>query len=265
MKMYFNLSGTFRKISLAMFLFAGTHIYCSGQGISVYQYRHVPAENVNEFINRETTYWSKVAEKAVEKGNLTFWAILQKMNGYDLPNSSNFLFVNTFNDIDAAGEVWDPASAFPGVSIDKMETYSLSTVTTNAFVRVQNWEAAADAQAEDFNYLVMIYHTASNPGQLVQLEKDHWAPFIKKAMDEKKTTQVGWGNAVILSPTGEDVKFNTISYDIYPSLKEALATTMADDIVFPEQGLEEITKLETAQRSSVIYRIVKVVQAPSGN
>jgi hypothetical protein len=137
MKMNVNPSGIFRKISFALVLFAGIHISCSGQGISVYQYRHVPAENVDEFINRETTYWSKVAEKAVEKGNLTFWAILQKMNGYDLPNSSNFLFVNTFNDIDAAGEVWDPSSAFPGVSMDKMETYSLSTVTTNAFVRVQ--------------------------------------------------------------------------------------------------------------------------------
>jgi hypothetical protein len=265
MKKNFNPSGIFRKTSLAMIMFAGIQIYCSGQGITVYQYRHVPADKVAEFVNRETTYWSKVAEKAIEKGNLTFWAILQKMSGYDLQNSSNFLFVNTYNDIDAAGEVWDPTSAFPGVSMDKMETGSLSTVTTMAFVMDQHWEQAADAQPEDFKYLTVIYHTASNPEQLIQLEKDHWAPFIKKAMDEKKTTQVGWGNAVILSPSGEDVKFNTVSYDIYPSLKEALATSLADDIVFPEQGLEEIMKIETAQRSSVIYRLVKMVQAPAGN
>jgi hypothetical protein len=82
-------------------------------------------------------------------------------------------------------------------------------------------------------------------------------------MDEKKTTQVGWGNAVILSPTGEDVKFNTVSYDIFPSLKEALVPTMAEDIVFPEQGLEEITSIETVQRSSVIYQVLKTVS--SGN
>jgi len=257
--------GTFRKIALVLILFAGIQIYCSGQGISVYQYRHVPADKVNEFINRETTYWSKVAEKAMEKGNLTFWALLQKVNGYDLPNSSNFLFVNTYNDIDAIGDVWDPSSAFPGVSVDKMETGSISTVTTTLFVRDRNWEQAADAQPEDFNYLIMIYHTASNPTQLIELEKNHWAPFIKKAMDEKKTTQVGWGNAVILSPSGEDIKFNTVSYDIYPSLKEALVTTTAPDIVFPEQGLEEIGNIETGQRSSVIYRLVKVVQPSPGN
>jgi hypothetical protein len=265
MKKHINLSGQIRKISLAMVLFTGIQVYAVGQGITVYQYRHVPADKVDEFINRETTYWSEVAEKAMAKGNITFWALLQKMNGYDLPNSSNFLLVNTYADIDAAAEVWNPADAFPGVSMDMMETNSLSTVTTMAFVLDQGWEQAADAQPEDFKYLNMIYHTASNPGQLIQLEKDHWGPFVKKAMDEKKTTQVGWGNAVIISPTGEDVKFNTVSYDVYPSLKEALTPTMADDIVFPEQGLEEIMNIESGPRSSVIYRLVKVVQAPSGN
>jgi hypothetical protein len=257
--------GTFRKIALLLILTAGIQFYCAGQGISVYQYRHVPADKVNEFIQRETTYWSKVAEKAMEKGNLTFWALLQKVNGFDLPNSSNFLFVNTFKDIDAAAEIWDPSSAFPDVSMDKMETGSLSTVTTTLFVMDQDWEQAADARPEDFNYLIMIYHTASDPAQFIELEKKHWAPFIKKTMDEKKTTQVGWGNAIILSPSGEDVKFNTVSYDIYPSLKETLVTTMDPDVVFPQQGLEEITNLETGQRSSVIYRLVKVVQPSSGN
>jgi hypothetical protein len=263
MKKNFDFSGKFRRISLAMVMVAGIQFTCSGQGITVYQYRHVPADKVAEFIDRETYYWSKVAEKAMEKGNLTFWALLQKMNGYDLPNSSNFLFVNTYNDIDAAAEVWDPTDAFPGVSMEEMETASLSTVTTTAFVLDQHWEQAADAQPEDFKYLIMIYHTTSNPGQLIQLEKDHWAPFIKKAMDEKKTMQVGWENAVILSPTGEDVKFNTVSYDIFPSLKEALVPTMAEDIVLPEQGLEEITSIETVQRSLVIYQVLKTVS--SGN
>jgi hypothetical protein len=252
-------SGVYRKITLSVLLFMVIHLSSYGQGITVYQYRHVPDDKISEFINRETTYWSVVAEKAMEKGNLTWWALLEKVGGYDLPNSSNFLFINTFNDIDKSGSAWDPSAAFPGVPVEKMETGSMSTVTSNFFLRTEHWEQAAEAQPDDFQYVVLVYHNASDPGQLIQLEKTHWAPFIKGAMDKKQTTMSGWGNASVLSPFGDDIKFNTVSYDVYPSLKEALSPTWQDGVVFPDAGLNEIAALELNRRGSVVYRIVKVV------
>ena len=66
------------------------------QSITVYQYRNVPDDKIDEFIKRETTYWSKLAEKAVKDKTMTFWAVLEKVGGYDMANSSNFLFINTF-------------------------------------------------------------------------------------------------------------------------------------------------------------------------
>ena len=108
----------------------------------------------------------------------------------------------------------------------------------------------------------MVYHNASDSGELIALEKEHWAPFIKAAMDNKQTTQVGWGNATMLSPLGEDIKANTISFDIYPSLKEALVPSWNADTVFPDDGLAKINELELNRRGTVIYRIVQVVQAP---
>jgi hypothetical protein len=112
------------------------HLHAMAQGeITIYQYRHVPNDKIDEFIKRETTYWSVVAEKAMAKGSLTFWALLEKQGGYDLENSSNFLFINTYKDIDKAGEVWNPATAFPNVTMDKMETNSLSTTTTAFFLK----------------------------------------------------------------------------------------------------------------------------------
>jgi hypothetical protein len=254
------LFGIFRKIALVFILFAGIQIYCSGQGITVYQYRHVPADKVDEFLNRETTYWSKVAEKALEKGNLTFWALLQKVSGYDLPNSSNFLFVNTYNDLDKVGEVWDPSTVFPNVPMDIIETGSMSTITSTLFLNDQNWEQAADAQPSDFKYLVLLYHNASDANQLIELENTHWAPFIKSAMDNHQISQVGWGNATVLSPLGEDIKFNTVSYDIFPSLNQALMPDWDENVTFPEEGLNQIGEIELNRRGSVVYRLVKVVQ-----
>ncbi len=42
------------------------------RSITCYQYRRVPDEKREEFIKRETMYWSKVAEKAVKEKTMTF-------------------------------------------------------------------------------------------------------------------------------------------------------------------------------------------------
>lgn len=230
-------------------------------GITLYMYRRVPADKRDEFIKRETTYWSEVARKALSKGNITFWALLEKVGGYDMENSSNFLFVNTYRNIDAIGEVWNSAAAaFPNVPMEKMETNSISTTTSMFFLRSEGWqEAAGVVPDKDFKYISMVYHNSSSPAALIELENKHWGPFIKSAMDKKQTTMRGWGNARVLSPSGENIRFNTVSYDLFPSLKEALMPTWDPKTVFPEAGLEEINKLEINRRGGVVYQIIKVV------
>ncbi len=235
----------------------------SASDITVYQYRHVPDDKIEEFLKRETTYWSKVAKKAVDSKKMSFWALLEKVGGYDLPNSSNYLFVNTFPDIDKTGDIFSNPEKTTGVPMAKMETNSMSTTTSQIFLHDVGWaQAAAAVPEKDFNFIVMIYHTASDPDSLVGLENTYWAPFIKKAMDSKQTPQVGWGNTRILSPSGDDIKFNTVSYDLFKTLKDALMTTWDPATVFPNEGLTKINAIETGKRKSVIYRIVKVVATP---
>ena len=232
------------------------------RSITVYQYRRVPDNKIDEFIKRETTYWSKVAEKAVKDKTMTFWALLEKQGGYDMPNSSNYLFINTFPDIDKVGAVFGSAEKITGVPMAKMETNSISTTTSQFFVHGRGWQQAANANPpKDFNYVVMIYHDTNNPDSLITLENNYWGPFIKKAMDNKQTPQMAWGNAVILSPSGENIKFTTVSYDIYKTLQDALMPNWDSKTVFPDEGLSKIGGLETSRRGSVVYRVVKVVSA----
>jgi hypothetical protein len=230
------------------------------QAISVYQYRKVDPGKMNELLERETKYWSQVAQKAVDEGKLYFWAVFQKVGGYDLDNSSDILFVNTFPDIDNIGGIWDPKAVFPDVPMEEMETYSMSKNTSMIFVKSHYWEQAADANPEeDFKYVKFVYHNANNPGGLIEAENEVWAPFIKSAMDQGKTSQKAWGNARVLSPTGEEIKYNTISFDVYPSLKEALDPTWSEDLQAPD--MTKIGEAEGNRRASVVYRIVKVVNA----
>jgi hypothetical protein len=234
----------------------------TSRAITTYQYRQVPENKIAEFIRRETTYFSEVAKKATEKGNLQFWALLQKVGGQDGGNSPNFLFINTYNDIDAVGEVWGSAAAlFPKVPAAQMETNSMSKVIGTYFLSAQAWEQSAKAEPKDYKFIKFNYMTSSNPAGSIGLEKKHWQPFIKKVMDNGQTPQVAWGNAILLSPVGEDVKFNLVAYDIFPNLKEALNPNWDEKTEFPVDGLTEIGKLEVKPRSGEVYQIIKTVSA----
>ena len=96
-----------KKITIFWFFIPilGMSQVAQDRSITSYQYRRVPQDKIAEFVKRETTYWSKVAEKAAANKTMTFWALLEKVGGYDLPNSSNFLFINTFPNIDSTGNV----------------------------------------------------------------------------------------------------------------------------------------------------------------
>ncbi len=234
----------------------------SDSSITVYQYRHVPDDKINEFIKRETTYWSKVAAKAVKDKTMTFWGLFEKVGGYDMANSSNFLFINTFPNIDKVGDVFGAAEKITGLPMAKIETNSLSSTTSQFFMHTEGWAQAASAVPEkDFNYVVMIYHNTNYPDSLVSLENKYWSPFIKKAMDNKQTPQMAWGNSIVLSPSGDNIKFNTLSYDLYKTMKDALMPKWDPKTEFPVDGLSKINGIEINRRGSAIYHVVKVVSA----
>ncbi len=105
--------------------------------VTSYQYRKVPDDKIEEFIKRETTYWSKVAQKAMDNKKMTFWALLEKVGGFDLMNSSNYLFINTFPNIDSAMEIWGTVEQVAGVPMSQMETGSISTTPASFFYRIR--------------------------------------------------------------------------------------------------------------------------------
>ena len=87
----------------ALVFIAGMQVQSIAQ-ITVYEYLRVPGDKIDEFIKRETTYWGKVKDQGIKDKTMTFWALLEKIGGYDMPNSSNFLFINTFPNIDSSGQ-----------------------------------------------------------------------------------------------------------------------------------------------------------------
>ena len=232
------------------------------QSVTIFQYRQVPADKVAEFVYRETTYWSKVAEKAVDAKKMTLWVLLEQVGGYDLPNSPNFLFVNTVPDVDALGDIFNAAAVFPNVPMESISTDGMSTTTSQFFLHDGGSivEAAGTVRERDFKYVTISYHNSSNAAEFIAIERQVWAPFIKMAMDKKQTRQRGWTDASVLAPLGEHIKFNTVSADFFPSLQAALMHWQPG-VVFPTEGLAKLDKLRLNRTSTAIYRIVHVVGA----
>ena len=143
-----------------------------------------------------------------------------------------------------------------------METGSMSTTTSQLFLHSEGWVQDAKADpAKDFNYVVMVYHDTEYADSLIGLENKYWSPFIKKAMDNNQTPQMAWGNARVLAPMGENIKFTTVSYDLYKTLQEALMPTWDPKTIIPTKRLNMINKLEVSRRGISIYRVVKVVSS----
>ncbi len=228
--------------------------------ISIFQFRQVPNDKIAEFIHRETTYWAEVAQKAIDKGNLMTWALFQKVGGYDIPNSSNFLFINVMNDINAKmGDIWNARAVFPDVPMEQMSTWEMSTVTSQAFVRTYPMIKAPSANPEeDFNFLKINFWKSSDPNSFVDLEQAHWAPFIKSEMAKPGVSQVGWSNALIINPRGPKVPANSMSFDLYPTLGDLLTPKWSEGVEFPMEHLNKLREI-TESRTEAIYRIIKVV------
>ncbi|MEO6289371.1 MAG: hypothetical protein ABIO76_05600 [Ginsengibacter sp.] len=255
----------FRKLLLSaiilMALCLAGSATTTAQGITTYQYRYVAPDKQAEFIRRETTYWSKVAQRAIDKGSLTFWGLFQKIGGVDIPNSPNFLFVNTYPDIDGdMSGLWDPTKLFPGVAADKINTYGMSTELMNVFLHDEGWQQGAGVDpVKDFQYVVMNYHNSTNPTQFIATEKNQWGPFIQASMDNKLTDQKGWGSAIVLSPIGGKMMFNCVSFDLYSTLNAALMQPWKPDTKFPMEGLDSLQKISINSPMTFVYRVVKVV------
>jgi hypothetical protein len=253
----------FNKLTVSVFIVAlmlGAVNYLQAQDITTYQYRHVDPDKAGEFIKRETTYWSKVARKAIDNGKMSFWALLEKVGGTEMGTASNFLFVNSWPDLNAdLSSVFDPTKLFPGIPMSKISTDAMGTVTGEVFVINDGWQEVAKVNpATDYQYVLFNYHNSSNPSEFNRLEKDHWGPFIKAAMDNKQVDQKAWGNSIVLMPTGGTMKFNCLSIDLYSNIKSALNPTWSPTITFPNAGLDSLQKISLDPPARVLYRIVKV-------
>ena len=153
--------------------------------IEIVQRRFVPQENIPEFLERETQYWSEVARKAIDEGKMDSWSIWRRVDGMSLDSEYNFMFVSTFlneTDLKHAGEMWKPEMVIQGLNPTENDTTALSTVKAVLF-----YEQMGFSQKKDPKYIRINYAKAESVQDYVDVELEEWSVWIQG----KQTSSVG--------------------------------------------------------------------------
>ena len=238
---------------LAMFIISSVPSTDAVAQVAIFQYRHVPSENIGEFVRRENTYWSAVAQKAVDDGKLLYWAIWQKVGGWNLDSGSNFLFVNVFSDkegFNQAGEIWNPTEVFPEMNPEDIDTGGLST--TKHMLFVENVASAGDMEPK---FLRINYAKVHDGEKFMEIEMT-WKDFITERIANKETDTTSWRLLSVLAPTGASIPFDAMTLDGFQTLSGAVSPSWDEGTEFPDfTGYEEA---QTRDRVSV-YALVNSV------
>ena len=195
--------------------------------IVVLQYRAVPQENIADFVFRETTYWSQVANKAIKDGKMVKWELWQRVGGYELDEDEhNFVFVNVYEDkYDLDEDIWDVTMVFPNIRVSDMETTTMGR-TVHQMVLEQHLQAGFDqGQYAKFNYAKV-----NDMDSFMDFESNTWYPFINDAIRNGETSFIGWGLFTVLTPTGSQIPFDAITIDHFDSYSEAVIPRMTEDV-----------------------------------
>ncbi len=253
-----------KSIIMLCAIFMGLQ-FISAQEITTHLYRRVAPENVNEYVKREINYYGKFAQEEMKKGNLTFWAILERVGGDQMDVEPNILIINSYVDINKPLDWANVKIMFPNVKMENIEVNSISTTTGKVFLEdLGNHIQAPNVNPDaDFKYIRINYHDMKDISWHLTFEEEKIKPHFQAAMNSGKTTIKGWGNAIILAPRSEGFPFRTESYDLFSSLSDALSlNNFSGGMEFPLGYFDEWQKNIIEPRHISIYRIVKVVQPP---
>lgn len=222
------------------------------QNIMVVNRRHVDLENVEDFIHRERTYWSKVAKKMVSEDKKTGWAVYQRIGGFDVHKDHNFVIVNTFTPEQFANRTRGNANLeemFPGVKEEDIRINKISTTHDLLFYRIQAYYEVAKPR------IIRVNFSKADKRGYFSMEPEIWGPFINEQMKAGKTKVVSWGFSTLIIPRGTENQHDAVSVDGFNSMADALARFNFDEgVKLPERMSELIAAHHKTKRS--LYRLI---------
>ena len=155
-----------KKIILTLTLLI-TFQLSAQEDIFSYNYRSVPAEELESFFENEVVYWTGIHSILIKKGQSTGWAMLQRVGGKSSdPNIYFYMGHGSYENLDNLNKNWQVAEAEYRKSMDS-EKLALIDKQLNIHKRIVGevllnrvTSANLEGGMSDWNYLVHNYAKA---------------------------------------------------------------------------------------------------------
>ena len=217
------------------------------EDLFMYDYRKVPAEEMETFMQNEAIFWSKVHSNMQKKGHITGWAMLRKVGGLESePNVYFYIGIGSYENLDNLGENYSAARKEVMDGLDwemkaliekslKQEKFGVGNVLLNR-------TATAGGGVGDFNYLVHNYAKANNVSEFLDVQEKYFKPFFDEQIKAGNTKQTYWNVAEVVNPTGHGYNWNCYTADAYKNQSD-IYNAWNTEITGPQEGFELTNKL----------------------
>ena len=198
-----------KKLVFLSLLFAVTLV--SAQDVFNAHYRHVKPENVVEFEKLESEYWQKIAQKAVNAGEIEYWALLRRVNTIGLAETEpTHVFITGYSSLEKA---FDTPTAWWSKGDQSKGTMNISDAVINQF-----WKTEDNLQGEA-KYVIFNYATPKDLDGFVKENTALWKPYFEK--NKAKSGMTSWGMATKIAPHAKGYS-TVLTWDGFNQLSEAM-------------------------------------------
>ena len=203
-----------------LFIFLLTFYSVSSQ-IAVFHPVQVPGDQVETFEKIQTEYVQKIAQDAVDKGNLGAWALLKAFNATS--EDYNYLWVHLYQDVDQVVDKftwWANSEEVLGIKPDILYGDIDAKADRRYFYKM---ELAIDGDS-DGEWVILNFGNPDNVDQFLKDSEKIVMPHFEKMMN--KSGMLGWGVATKITPQGKNSQggdyATAMTYDVYDNLKNVM-------------------------------------------
>ena len=203
-----------------LFIFLLTFFSVSSQ-IAVFHPVQVPGDQVETFEKIQTEYVQKIAQDAVDKGNLGAWALLKAFNATS--EDYNYLWVHLYQDVDQVVDKftwWANSEEVLGIKPDILYGDIDAKADRRYFYKM---ELAINGDS-DGEWVILNFGNPDNVDQFLKDSEKIVMPHFEKMMN--KSGMLGWGVATKITPQGKNSQggdyATAMTYDIYDNLKNVM-------------------------------------------
>ena len=211
---------------------------------------NIPSDQVQKFINVETNYSVKIAQEAVNNGDLVWWGLMQAFNAVE--GEYNYMWVNVYKDIDAAvspkSNWWNNSESVVGVKPEiLLDGVSGAKADRRYFYQMRQQIDSG----EPANFVVFNFATPDNAAKVLESNEKYVIPHFKKKM--KSSGMKGWGAGTKIAPQGNEYS-SFMTFDGFDTMSNLMKHLSGDGEAV--KGFDW-TKLEPMEfNSKYIFEVI---------